>query len=956
MREWLPSGTTIARYQISSRLSANGLGEVYLAKDPSSDRDVALKLLPAALMTDQSVRQRFLKIFASLAKIRQRNICEIYEGGVAEDERPYVAMEYVKGQSLDLLSSGRQLPLNDVIAITIQIAEALEAAHAKGWLHLAIKPSNLMLTSAKEVKILDLGQPLAFPPSLSTENGDLLKITVEMARYLSPEQVYGEKPDQRADVFGLGAVFYELITGHPPFVGSTIEEVIAAVTLAEPLPLTEFREDVSSELGRIVAKSLTKEPADRYQTAGEFARDLRNLDSRQPRWAKWASAAAAATSQETGAENRVGKSAADLRGRNKEDGGKGDKTSLASFFGDLKQAVNSLLESATRRKTGRVEPVQIIRERSFLEDLSYFAKNYWRRILVVSLTLLGIILAIFIAGRILSRTPRPSTSRSLETTRITASGRVNEAVISPFGERLAYTVDEGGQQSLVIKELESGQQTRLASIPAKEYRGLVFSPNSQWIGYIKSEPNDHFGNLYRKSVGGGAEEDLKKGSSVSAVSFSPDGKRIAYLDATGNRSETRLNIGVPEVPGTVLARRQKPAYFHPGGMAWSPDGRVIACAVRDAESGLFLKIVAVEVDGGGESTIASGRWSEIDRIAWLGNGGGLIVAASEPTSRSSQLWRIAYPSGEITRITRDLSDYRGVSLTYDSGRLVSVQNEALSNIWMATSVDFSQARQLTTERFDGFNGLAWASSKRLVHVSWSGGRETLWSIDLNENKQQPLPVAPEGGVGGEYQPALSPDGDYIVYVVERSSGSYLWRSDVNRRNLKRLTDENLVFYPTFSADSKSVVYSVLREGRRVIARSSIEGGIPTTLVEKQSWRPVVSPDGTRIACNYWDEMNAQWKIAVFPFEGGRPLLIFDAPGNFQRVVRWTSDSLGLSFIDTRGGLSNIWMQPLEGGLPMQITNFKNGRIFDFAWSADGHRLALAQGWVSSDAVLIQNFK
>jgi Tol biopolymer transport system component len=174
--------------------------------------------------------------------------------------------------------------------------------------------------------------------------------------------------------------------------------------------------------------------------------------------------------------------------------------------------------------------------------------------------------------------------------------------------------------------------------------------------------------------------------------------------------------------------------------------------------------------------------------------------------------------------------------------------------------------------------------------------------------------------------------------------------------LKRLTDENLVFYPTFSADGKSVVYSVLREERRVVAKSTIEGGAPMTLVEKQAWRPVVSPDGARIACNYWDDTNAQWKIAVFSSEGGQPLMIFDAPGDFQRVVRWMPDGKGVSYIVTRGGSSNIWMQSLEGGAPKLLTAFKTGRIFDFAWSRDGLRIAVAQGSVNSDVVLIRNFK
>jgi Tol biopolymer transport system component len=684
---------------------------------------------------------------------------------------------------------------------------------------------------------------------------------------------------------------------------------------------------------------------------------LRSLDSRQPKWAKWTAKVETGKPPEAGDDSRTAKSAADLRGQNKGNGAPVDKLSPASFFNDLKQALKNLLEGSTRIKTLPAERIRIIRDRSFLQELLYVVKNYRNRILVVSFAILGVILAVFVAGRFLSRTVKTGAVQSLQITRITASGKVTEAVISPFGERLAYAVDEGGQWSLIIKELESGKETRIASDPAKEYRGLAFSPDGQWVSYIKSEPDNHSGSLFRKSIGEGIEEGLNRGDSVSASCFSPDSKRIAYISAAGNRSESTLNVGSPENPGVVLAKRQSPSFFYPDGLAWSPNGRVLACVVKDRESGLFLKIIAVEVEGGGESTIVSGRWSEIDQIAWLGNGNGLVIAAKEPTSRLSQLWRVSYPSGEVTRLTRDLNNYLNVSLTYDSERLVSIQSEAQSNIWMASSVDISgQTRQLTTERYDGLNGLAWTPDGRIAYVSSYGGRETIWTSDLSTGKHHPLPVAPEGGQGGEFQPAVSPDGQHIVYIVERPNGSYLWRSELNRRNLKRLTDENLVFYPAFTADGKSVVYSVLREERRVVAKSTIEGGAPMTLVENEAWRPVVSPDGATIACNYWDDTNAQWKIAVLPSEGGQPLMIFDAPGDFQRVIRWMPDGNGLSFIVTRGGSSNIWMQPLEGGAPIQLTAFKTGRIFDFAWSRDGQRIAFAQGSVNSDAVLIQNFK
>ncbi len=955
MREWLPSGTIVAHYQISSRLSANGLGEVYFANDISSGRDVALKLLPAAIIDKQGYRQRYSKIFASIIGLRHRNICEIYAGGVTDDGRPFIAMEYIKGQSLDSLGYGHQMSVDVIVSVIIQIADALEAAHSQGWLHLAIKPSNIMLHPSRLVKVLDFGQPLAFPPSLESDAGDPLKVTLGAVSYLSPEQIAGDRPDQRSDIFSLGAIFYELLSGHNLYSGSTVDEVIASHSHAEPVALTELREDVPPELNRIVNKAIARDLNERYKTAGELARDLRNLTARQlhwARWAKWATSMSDIKPENIDDDSRVGKTAADLGMRGKKGGAKGDRISAASFFGDIRQAFKNLMESATRGKTGGVEPIKLIRERSFFEDLFHLITNYWRRMLAVSLAILGIILAIAIAGNFLSGPQETEKEQGLFSTRITASGRVTEAVVSPFGDRLAYAVDDGGQQSLIIKDLDSNRETTVSSVSEKEYRGLAFSPDGRKISYIKTDPNEVFGALYQISVGGSPEENLNTGNVIGAACFSPDGKKVVYLSASENRSETSLNIVSPAGPVTVLATKKSPAFFYPGALAWSPDGHVIACVVKDEQSGSYLKITTIEVDGGGESTITSGRWSEIARVAWSKNGGGLIVAASEPTSHSSQLWKVAYPSGEVTRITKDLSDYRSPSLTKDGNRLFGIQSEALSNIWVASSVDFNRLQQLTTDRLDGYGGIAWTPDNHIVYSSWAGGRETIWLSGLRLNTQRLLPVAPEDGEGREYQPAVSPDGDRIAFVVERPNGAYLWTSDLTRRNLRRLTDENLVFFPSFSAEGKNVIYAALRESRRVVVRSSIEGRSPVTLIDKQSWRPVISPDGTKIACNYWDEMSGQWKIAVFPIEGGQPQLIFDAPGNFQRVVRWMPDSKGIVFIVNRGGISNLFMQSLSGGMPTQMTDFKSGRVFDFAWSRDGQHLAIAKGWVNSDVVII----
>src|SRR5262245_24062245 len=158
MKESFSSGANISRYQISSCLSAKGLGEVYLAKDIATEVEVILKVFPSQLVEEPRIRRRFVRIFSEVSAIRHQNLTDIYEGMLSEADRPYIAMELVKGQSLDLLASKNKLSFNDVLAVVLQIADALEAAHDAGWLHLAIKPSNLILTDSRQIKVLDLGQ------------------------------------------------------------------------------------------------------------------------------------------------------------------------------------------------------------------------------------------------------------------------------------------------------------------------------------------------------------------------------------------------------------------------------------------------------------------------------------------------------------------------------------------------------------------------------------------------------------------------------------------------------------------------------------------------------------------------------------------------------------------------------------------------------------------------------
>ncbi|MGE5834111.1 MAG: serine/threonine-protein kinase, partial [Acidobacteriota bacterium] len=275
-------GTTLSHYTIDAKVGEGGMGTVYRARDTVLGRVVAIKVLSADAANDAELGPRILREAKAASKLNHPNIVTLYELG-RSGETGFLVMEYVDGASLGAQIAPGGLPIDRVIDYAWQIADALAAAHEAGLVHRDMKPGNVMITPSRRVKVLDFGLARQLPVAAAAETR--AATTEFMTRegmsgtvgYMAPEQIEGRPADARSDVFALGVVIFEMLTGRRPFAGDTAWRTMQATVDADPPPVSELRPDTSPALVRIVARALAKRPEDRYPTARALADDLAAL-------------------------------------------------------------------------------------------------------------------------------------------------------------------------------------------------------------------------------------------------------------------------------------------------------------------------------------------------------------------------------------------------------------------------------------------------------------------------------------------------------------------------------------------------------------------------------------------------------------------------------------------------------------------------------------------------------
>jgi serine/threonine protein kinase len=943
LTELLPN-TTLSHYRIVSKLGAGGMGEVYLAEDTRLHRKVALKILPADLASNKDRMRRFEQEAVAAAALNHPNITHIYEIGEQQGTN-FIAMEFIDGQTLNELIHHKQTDLAKLLRHLQHVAEGLAKAHAAGIVHRDLKPDNIMVSRDGHAKVLDFGlakliEPLGHPTQARDSDRAFSEVATAMMQrhstpgavlgtvgYMSPEQAQGKvnEIDHRSDIFSFGCILYEAITRRKAFEGKDAIDSLNKIIREQPTPITNFNPDVPYDLQRIVRRCLAKDPEDRYQTIKDVAIEIKEVRR-------------------------------ELQGRAGIDTTIPPAPNVAVTSGGGADAVHI---SATPTS---LSPTPSSTHPSSAE---YIFNEIKRHKTVASVVVALVLLVIAGIGYGIYKwmakqsTPAPA-FQSAKFTRLTTSGKASDAAISPDGKWVAHVKSDAGQQSLWLRQVMTTSDTQIVPPSLQNYYGITFSKDGDYIYYVLGEPNNPTTrHLYQVPALGGASRKLIE-NVASPVSLSPDGTRLAFM--RGGPTQTALVVANADGTGEKqVAVRKRPNTFSDGGPSWSPDGKLLASPVTVGPSNEAVArtvVVEVQVESGAERPITSEKWPPWERgqVAWLSDGSGLVLIAPDQGTFSVQLWHISYPGGEVRKITNDLNNYSRLSLTADSSALVTIQTEGEMNLWVAPQGDAGRAKQISSGRGDGSAGLSWMPGGKIVYTSRESGLTDIRSMGQDGKDQKQLTAH----AGSNFFPWATPDGRYIVFTSTRArSTRSIWRMDPDGGNLKQLTEGPGDIFPQSSPDGRWVVFQSARSGSTSAWRVSIDGGEPVRLTDKWTANPTVSPDGSLIACFYREgESNPTIKVAVIPFAGGDPVKVLDIPYSVSGPagLRWTPDGRALADIDTINGVSNIWSLPLDGGKPVQLTEFKTDQIFGFDFSRDGKQLALSHGTQTSDVILIKDFR
>jgi len=885
------AGGRLGSYRLEREIGRGGMGEVYLATRADSEfvKQVAIKLIRCGKESEFTIR-RFRNERQILARIEHPYVARLIDGGTTPAGLPYFVMEYVDGQPINIFCEEHKLSNHDRLELFVKICSAVEYAHERNILHRDLKPSNILVKHNRTPKLLDFGIAKIVGADLAGTTTDLTLVGFQM---LTP--AYASPEQMRGEPATVRSDIYSLgVVLYELLCGErpslgAFEKISAIAGATGEAALPQAT--LPHDLRCIVSKATRLNPRERYPSVQAFSADLRRYLRGIP----------PAAASHTATQPAIA-SASDLAG--------------------------APPRSSTAKRQFRTQVLSIGVAAAFL-------------------------LAGFLGWRALNR---PAPFSSLKFTKLTMNGTADSAVISPDGERVAYTLVQNGKASVWLRELKNSAAVELYRNLTGEITALAFTNNGRDISYLNyssKEPSNR--HLYLLPVAGGSPREFSK-TFPGPVGISQDGTRLASFRSNSESAADELWITNADshAERPIFSYRYPQRFAWSCMPAWSSDGKLVATAVEENDAkGFLVRLVVFDARTGQKHAVASPRWQWVQHVAWSGKGNALAVVGQEQDSSFQQIWYVPYGRGKSRRIGNDLDNYIGASLTARDAELVSVEHQTLSDIYLLHPRDVDHPIQITPGTGRYFD-LSWMPDGRILYASDATGSADLWRMNADGSGQQQI----TSGQGRSYAPVPSPEGKWIAFHSNRSGNWHIWRIRADGTDARQLTgslrDGN---WPQFTPDGNFIIFHQTDlKGSFNLWKIPSAGGRALRLTQALTMHPAVSRRTAKIASWYSATSDdPHWKLAVFAPEGGEPLQVFD-PAVAVRpdtLLRWTPDGRAISFLEYRDGVSNIWLQPVDGGAARPLTRFTSGEIFSFDWAHDG-TLVYSRGLTTADVVLIKD--